>query len=249
MAKPSKATVSNEPEVATDRNRVAAVDRAIDLLLAFHYGESSVSLAQLADRTGMYKSTVLRLLHTLEQRGFVSRLADRGYRLGAPVLRLGTIYQKSFRLEDAVMPQLTALTNATDESASFFVTDGKSRYCLFRVEPKQAVRHHVEVGESLPLGAGASGKVLRIFGTGADATPRDKFSLIPIISMGSNPLDISVIAGPVFGAGGQLVGAISVSGPTSRFDTKMRRNAGKSLVGVLKALTNQLGGDASIFDA
>ena len=55
---------------------VAAVDRALSLLCAFKEGDLSLSLAELAERTRLYKSTVLRLLASLEHGGWVQRLDD-----------------------------------------------------------------------------------------------------------------------------------------------------------------------------
>jgi DNA-binding IclR family transcriptional regulator len=236
-------------EIKSSATKVAAVDRAIEVLLAFRPGENNLSLAQLAERTGMYKSTILRLLQTLEARSFVARLSGGGYRLGPALFHLGMIYQKSFHLEDIVTPQLAALTETTGESASFFVSDGPSRSCLFRVEPKQAIRHHVEVGERLSISRGATGKVLTLFSAGANAATSEEFEQLPIISIGSNPLDISVIAGPVFGHGGTLIGAVSISGPTSRFASKARQRASMTLMAALKILTSQLGGDPQAFSA
>lgn len=244
--KTSTDQTQNEPD---SRRTVAAVNRAIDILLAFQPGESRISLALLAERTGLYKSTILRLLQTLEGRNMVTRIDEHGYRLGPSLLHLGTVYQKSFRLDDIVMPQLANLTEITGESASFFVSDGDSRLCLFRNEPPQIVRHTVNVGQSLPMGRGASGKVLTSFSAGAGSAPAAVFRQIPIESIGNNPLDISTIAGPVFGHEGRLVGAVSISGPTSRFDKASRRKASSALIQALKTLTSKLGGDATVFAA
>jgi DNA-binding IclR family transcriptional regulator len=243
----SKAPGSASTGVAADRTSVAAVIRATEVLLAFRPGESSLTLALLAERTGMYKSTILRLLQTLEGRSFVARLADGSYRLGPALLHLGTIYQKSFRLEDIVNPQLAALAEATGESASFFVSDGTSRVCLFRSESKQQVRHTVEIGEPLPMGRGASGTVLATFIAGADVVTANAFARLPSVFIGSNPLDISAIAGPVFGVGGEFIGAVSISGPATRFDAAARRHASNALIDALQALTSRLGGDPGVF--
>jgi DNA-binding IclR family transcriptional regulator len=226
---------------------VAAVVRATEVLLAFRPGESSLTLAALAARTGLYKSTILRLLQTLEGRNFVARLGDGSYRLGPALLHLGTIYQKSFRLEDIVNPRLAALTEATGESASFFVSDGTSRICLFRSECKQQIRHTVEIGEPLPMGRGASGTVLAIFSAGAAAVCAKEFAQLPSVFVGSNPLDISAISGPVFGVGGEFVGAVSISGPAMRFDAAARSDAARVLIEALRALTARLGGDPEVF--
>jgi DNA-binding IclR family transcriptional regulator len=227
--------------------RIAAVDRAIDILSSFHVGESSLSLTELAARTGLYKSTTLRFLHTLERRGFISRLTDGTYRLGSALLQLGTIYQKSFRLEDILVPHLSALADVTGESASFFVSYGVTKSCLFRSEPKQAIRHHVEIGEVLPLDAGATGPVFSAFAAGAGAASAEQWRALPITNIGASAPDLSVMAGPVFGAGGKLIGAISISGPTSRFDHQLRQIVARELIKVLKVLSIELGAEANVF--
>jgi DNA-binding IclR family transcriptional regulator len=243
----SKAVSPASASPPADSTSVAAVLRATDLLLAFRPGESSLSLALLAERTGMYKSTILRLLQTLEGRNFVARLADGTYRLGSALLHLGTLYQKSFRLEDIVTPRLASLTESTGESASFFVSDGTSRVCLFRSDSKQQIRHMVAIGEALPMGRGASGTVLTTFSAGAGAVAETEFARLPYVLVGSHPLDISAISGPVFGVGGEFIGAISISGPATRFDAAARRLATKPLIDALQALTSRLGGDPHVF--
>jgi DNA-binding IclR family transcriptional regulator len=222
---------------------VAAVDRAMSLLLAFRPGEDALSLSELAVRSGFYKSTILRLLGTLERRAFIARLADGRYRLGPVLLHLGNMHQKSFRLEDIVRPELVRLADSTGESSSFFVSDGTQRFCLFRVETKQSIRHTVELGQPLPMGRGASGTVLTTFAGGLANTPAKAFRALPVVVIGKDPLDISVITGPVFGLGGALVGAVTVSGPASRFVEAPRRRALPFLMEALRTVTAKLGGD------
>ncbi|HYI82453.1 MAG TPA: helix-turn-helix domain-containing protein, partial [Acetobacteraceae bacterium] len=98
---------------------VAAVGRALSILSAFRMGDEAVSLAELAERTGLVKSTIMRLAISLEEYGFLAHQADGSYRLDAEVMRLGSIYQQAFRLETHVMPALEALVDKTGESASF----------------------------------------------------------------------------------------------------------------------------------
>ena len=76
-------------------NKVEAVDRALSILDAFHEGADELSLAALARATGLYKSTILRLLATLEGRGYVLRTQAGRYRLGAAVWRLGSLYSSA----------------------------------------------------------------------------------------------------------------------------------------------------------
>src|SRR5688572_22404867 len=98
---------------------VATADRVLTLLTAFRRGDGSLSLAELSARTGLVKSTIMRLAVSLEEHGLFIRLGDGSYQLDAEVLRLGTIYQESFRLEVFVRPVLEELVARFNETASF----------------------------------------------------------------------------------------------------------------------------------
>lgn len=70
---------------------VAAVDRAFLILSAFQEGDVSLTLAILARRTGLYKSTILRLMQSLIRAGYVIRLPDGNYAVGASAAKLGRL--------------------------------------------------------------------------------------------------------------------------------------------------------------
>jgi DNA-binding IclR family transcriptional regulator len=90
---------------------VATADRVLAVLTAFRRGDRTLSLADLAERTGLVKSTILRLIVSLESHGLIIRLHDGNYQLGAEVLRLGSIFQQSLELESHVMPILQDLVD------------------------------------------------------------------------------------------------------------------------------------------
>jgi DNA-binding IclR family transcriptional regulator len=87
-------------------NGVAAVERALSILDAFCETDDRLTLAELAKRTGLYKSTLLRLEKSLEKHGYVLRSEDGTFRLGSKPLYLGSLYQRHFRTSDVVMPVL-----------------------------------------------------------------------------------------------------------------------------------------------
>ena len=74
-----------------DDSGVSAVERALSLLDAFNELDYALTLADLARRTGLYKSTILRLAESLQRMGYLKRLADGSFQLGAAPLRLGAI--------------------------------------------------------------------------------------------------------------------------------------------------------------
>ncbi|MGO2393107.1 MAG: helix-turn-helix domain-containing protein, partial [Halomonas sp.] len=75
------------------QNRVEAVERALTILEAFTDQERSLSLVTLAERTGLYKSTILRLIGSLERFGYIVREGDGTYALGPSLWRLGNLFR------------------------------------------------------------------------------------------------------------------------------------------------------------
>jgi DNA-binding IclR family transcriptional regulator len=80
------------------------VDHALAVLTAFKKGDGELSLAELTKRTGLVKTTVMRLALWLEGAGLIKRIPDGGYRLDAEVMRLAACYQQAFGLADNVIP-------------------------------------------------------------------------------------------------------------------------------------------------
>lgn len=196
---------------------VEAVERALTILGAFDADSAPLPLAELARRTGYYKSTILRLAVSLEKFGYIVRLDGGRYRLGPSAWKLGATYRSTFELSDVLRPELKALSDLTRETASFYVREGRSRVCLYRSEPLREIRHSVEEGRPLPIETGASGKILLAFTEpdlpGFDAIRRDEVA----ISRGERDPDVAAVAVPLFAASGRFLGALSLSGLITRF--------------------------------
>lgn len=220
---------------------VASADRALAVLTAFRRGDGPLSLAELSARTGLVKSTIMRLVVSLEGHGLMIRLGDGSYQLDAEVLRLGTIYQESFKLDTFVLPVLEELVARLNETASFYIRRGEQRLCLFRVESPHLLRLHIREGDMLPLEASATSQVLRVFST----HPLPDYAAtieLPIYTAGMVDAHTASISTPVFGNGGKLMGALTVSGPT----TRLTATYAQEIKGLVKAagdgLTKALGG-------
>jgi DNA-binding IclR family transcriptional regulator len=240
--------MSSSPEVEQKSGGVAAVERAIAILNAFRAGDGSLSLNELARRTGMYKSTILRLISTLVQEHCIVRLDDGSYQLGSMLLHWGGLYQSALRLDDHVPAVLRRLVQETEEGASFFTREGNLRVCLFRVDSPRSIRDHIRTGDLLPLDRGAAGRVLQVFDrtlVSAEEIPRQPY----IITVGEREPDIAAIAAPVFGAQQGLRGALALSGPSGRFSEPLIPAMTRALLKAAADLTRRLGGDAALFDS
>lgn len=207
------------------RNRTESVERAMSVLNAFSSAKPTMSLADLAEETGLHKSTILRLTNSMTIYGFIQRDDAGQFSLGPSVWRLGLIFRRDFKRREHVGPALRILADATGETASFYVRVGDERLCLYRENSPNLIRFHVEEGMRLKLSTGASGLVLRHF-SGDDVGDLSVFNEHGSTStVGETNPNISSISTPVFSGDGKLMGALTVSGLAHRFDQTARSNA------------------------
>ena len=218
---------------------VAAVDRALSVIAAFVGAAAPLGLADIARTTGLYKSTVLRLLASLEKNTCVVRLADGRYTLGAMAFRLGHAYEQSHGIKARLLPLLQNLVSQGCESASFHIWHGpEQRLCLLRVDSHHSTLDRVRTGDLLPLRRGAAGRVLV-----ANTPPGRPEAHLVIPTFGERDPACAGVACPVFGPGSSLVGALSLSGPMERFTPAAVAAMSRPLLLAAVAATEALGGD------
>lgn len=223
---------------------VIAVERAIELLNAFRWGDEGISLAEMSNRTGLHKTTILRLAVSLQNTGMLSRSAAGEFRLGANILKLSAILRASLRLDREALPYLTALSERCQESASLFIREGNLRICLVRVEAAQSVVDSARRGLPLPLDDTSSGLVLR--GLGGTFVGGESGPFRPIFTSGVTDPHTASLSAPILDADGAIVGAMTVSGPAYRLTRDAADHAAPQLVEAASALSASLGyrGDA-----
>lgn len=234
-----------QAEEKTANTGVIAVTRALKLLEAFAIGESHLSLAELSRRCGLHKTTALRLARTLAQSGFMVQRDDGDWRLGPAAGWLGTRYQSGFDAQNVLEPALRELTRITGESAAFYVREGNTRTCLVRVEGHQALRHHVRMGEELPLDKGSPGKVILAF----SGQPGPEYEEIRRRgyhwSIGEREPGVATVSAPVFGRHWRLMGVVCISGPASRLPEKTLLSLSKQVMEAANKLSYALGDAAA----
>lgn len=196
---------------------VAAVDRAIAILGAFDHRNAKLDLADLARITGFYKSTILRLLDSLIQARLIERLPSGHYVLDIECGRLGAVYRGSRDASGLIQAQLQELARETGLTAAYFVRQGEYRVCFAVAVPPHDVFHHLNEGERLDLRQGAAGRLLCAY-SGVEleesvAARRDGY----LFRHGDRFPELSSLAAAVLTPGGQLLGALSLSGRASLF--------------------------------
>ncbi|WP_374631882.1 IclR family transcriptional regulator [Ferrovibrio sp.] len=207
----ARANAAAAPEAAVG---VAAVNRALQILLAFDGESDGLPLTEISNRTGLYKSTVLRLSESFETYGFLHRGDDGLFRLGHELIRLGELAKRMRHTSDYILSALRRLTEQTDESSTYYVRQGNSRLALFRVDTQRSIRDSIRAGDRMPLDRGAAGHVLQRADQPAPTRLKERFE--PTISLGERDPELAAIAAPVY-VGDVLEGAITISGPRTRF--------------------------------
>ncbi|SIT49441.1 Transcriptional regulator, IclR family [Paraburkholderia piptadeniae] len=215
-------TEDDEDKGAVNR-AVAAADRSLMILEAFLDRPGPRSLIELEQRTGLFKSVILRYMISFEGRGFIRKDEDGLYRLGPKAFQLGKAFEATFDLSRVMQPVLDALTRATNESASVYIRDGDFQLCLLRSDPDRAVRVSTRAGSRLPVDEAASSLVLlRYEGKRyGDVAPLSEKDIICTRGKG-DPL-LASMSTPLFGPGDIFLGTLTLAGVNGHFDVRSTR--------------------------
>ncbi|AIQ27370.1 MULTISPECIES: IclR family transcriptional regulator [Paenibacillus] len=217
---------------------VRAVERALDILLCFTQdNDYDLSLTEISAKIGLHKSTVHRLLTTLEEKGFLQR--DEGtekYRLGIRIWELSTHLPTLNEPAVLLLPAMERLRDRLGETVSLYLRDNLERVRIQAVQSRQAIRRVAQIGARLPLSVGASSKVLAAYAppevqvrlladpAWPEAVDRSQYleQLKEITRCGyatsfeEREPGAAAVAVPITGRAGGVVAALSLSGPVSR---------------------------------
>lgn len=247
-------------EEDVDRYTVPGLERGLRILCEFSRHEPSLTAPELARRLGVPRSTVFRLLVTLEQMGFVERTDDgRAYTLGLAVLRLGFEYLGSLSITELGRPIVDRLRNETGYSTNLVVRDKRDIVYIMRAASTSPFASSVSVGTRLPAHATVLGHILlgdlslselkalypesRLESLSPN-TPRSAEELFEaaqharrrgyVMAEGFFESHISTVAAPVFGESGHIVAALGLTVPGSSIPEDRRNTL---VAGVLGAAT------------
>ncbi|WP_131738905.1 IclR family transcriptional regulator [Actinomadura roseirufa] len=213
-----------------------SLGRALGLLIEL--GEGPRNLDELAAHAGVHKTTVLRLLRTLEEERFVHRDGEHRFHLGARVFALAGAALEQRGVRDIAAPHLARLNEATGQTVHLGVYEGGAVVYLDKYDSRHAIRMYSRVGLAMPLHATAIAKVLladlpepgrRRVAAEIEYTrftehtltgPRALLDELDRVATRGYALDdaeheafIRCVAAPVRDASGRVVAAVSVSVP------------------------------------
>jgi DNA-binding IclR family transcriptional regulator len=144
--------------------RVQAVDRVLDILDCFDFQHKEFSLAQIAQATGLNKTTAIRLMSNLTRRGYLQQdPATRNYHLGLRLFELGGIVFSSFSLRQAAAPCMDRLQNETGATVLLGVMMEDELLYVDKREGRGMIRIASDIGWRRPIHFGMLGPVLLAF--------------------------------------------------------------------------------------
>ena len=207
-----------------EHSGIGVLDKAVAILAVT--ATSPQSLAELVEATGLPRATAHRLAVALEVHRLLERDGDGRFGLGP---RLGEL---SAGMPDpliaAAAPVLAWVREECGESAQLYRADGRERVCVAVAERAAGLRTTVPIGARLPLTAGSGAQVLCAWRTDdqvvellaqAKFTPRTLAAVRRrgwAQSVGEREAGVASVSAPVWGAGGEIVAALSISGPIER---------------------------------
>lgn len=221
------------------------VVRAFDILYCFTEDDPPLSVAEVARRVGLNRTTTHRLLATLEHCRAVQRSASGShFSLHPHLLQFASIVLKSSDLRTVAQDPMARLWEKTGETVALHVRDRLSRIVFMQMESRHDLKvTYPRMGEEIPLNLGAPSKAILAFlseeevqtfldigeltGT-TEASITDVPSLVSEIettrargyslSFEERRKGVASIAAPIFDAGGSVIAALNVIGPKIRID-------------------------------
>ncbi|GAA0389207.1 IclR family transcriptional regulator [Microbispora corallina] len=265
-ARYSPAMADESASARSESGGVQSVDRAVSILeILSQRGEAGVS--EIALEIGVHKSTAFRLLGALESRGLVEQAEDRGkYRLSFGIIRLAGGVAARLDLTQQARPVCRRLAEEIGETVNLAVARSHYAVNLDQVRGPSAVTAHNWVGQLTPLHATSSGKVLLahlderrraqlITAAGLESyTPNTVTSPDVLrqqldearrrgyaVTVEEYEIGLNAIAAPIRSYEGDVVAAVSASGPAYRFSEKRMHELAPSLVAGADDISHRLG--------
>jgi IclR family KDG regulon transcriptional repressor len=220
---------------------IQSVQRALAILRYFTKEDAELGVTHISKQLDLHKSTVSRLLSTLEQEGFVEKNPEtEKYRLGLQLVTLAGIVLEQVDLREVATPYLSKLAELTQETVNMVVLSGNECMNIDGAASPRPIRYVGRIGRRTPCHCTAAGKVLLAY-----LSPEIQQQILPdpltrytektivavdtlaqdlakirqqgyAITHEEHEADLSAVAAPIFDHTEQIIAAVTVSGPTYR---------------------------------
>lgn len=235
--------------------------RLVDILERVARSPEPLGLMEIAEQTGLDKSTASRLLGLMHERQLVTRDAvTRRYTVGPAFLSLAAFALQGSDIRRLARPYLERIRDLTGETVSLHLRVGSERVCVDGVESPHVVRRVLPLGQQIPLHSGPSGKVILAFlperevakitrsaHLVADARTAlgnqlaETRRLGYLAAIGDRTAGVGAISVPLFDAQGPTA-SITVAGPAERWNLERLHEHAPTLSEMASQISAALGG-------
>lgn len=251
----------------SDARGTSVIVNAIAVLRCFSAEEPLLGVTEIAQRVGMHKSTVSRILATLEQEELVERDPDsRRFKLGLGLIAVAGPLLAELEERRAAYPLLRRLTEQTAETSALMVWNGRESMCVEQIASPQQVKHTAPLGARYHDAFSASVQVFlslesedrvrsllrdgTVFYPGLDDAGLEAYVLrLGDVSRrgfatnyGESSLDEVGVAAPVYDHRGDTVAAVLIPAPKVRVSPERLQTLGEACAATARLVTSRLGG-------
>lgn len=245
---------------------IRSVERALDVLMCFTDQTPALSMTQISELVGINKSTIHRILATLERKRFVERDSGTGiYRPGIRLLQYAFLSLEHNDLRRLASPFLHNLCNQYQENVNLTILDDTYVVYLDVVESPQRVKLAAVPGQRLPAFCTASGKAIlaflpedqlkRILERGMPRYTQNTISSREAffeemlrsresgfaVSVQEFEEGINAVAAPIITTNGKVIASISIAGPAYRLTRERMNLIGPDLASQINEFSHEIG--------
>lgn len=245
---------------------IQTVERIASILRCFTKSENDLGVMEISREIGVHKSTTSRLLSALHQEGFVAKNPETGkYRLGLGLVNLAGVVLEKQNLRQAAQEHIRSLADLTQETINISILDGDESINIETVRSPKSISFAGRLGRRTPLHCTSTGKLQlaymsperrqKILSKSLPAytsyTITDPVALRIILAevwdqgfaVSNEEFEIGLvaIAAPICDHSGELVAALSISGPTYRMDEGTLQRYIPPLIEAARNISRSLG--------
>jgi DNA-binding IclR family transcriptional regulator len=225
--------------------------------------DGEIGISEINKTLHLGLSTIHRILSTFKSRGYIiQNQKTMKYKLGIKLFELGCIVQNINHLSEALKPHIYNLSQSTRETANLAIIEGREIIYIAKVESQQELTTNIRVGTRLPAHCTALGKAMLAYLSDNEFHQLYE-SNVPIIALTQGSISsldklkkelkkvrkqgyaldleeykigIHCIGVPIFNKNGEVMAAVSITGPASRFTIDKMKDAKNQLI----ALSNEV---------
>jgi DNA-binding IclR family transcriptional regulator len=210
-------------------SEIKVIDKAFAIIGCFNEDNKSISLKSIATTTQLNKSTIIRICRSLIKHNFLVKDEFTGnYQLGYSSWKIGSVFKNTFQVDVEMRNILNNICIKTGQSVGYWIRTGQKKVCLYRVNSKSELNHHLTEGSVYPLVAG-SGKILLAYSENKTKLIKEIEKRGYIHTAEERLKNIASVAIPIFNSNNKFCGVLNVSGWKQYFNKKQIINYVKIL--------------------